>query len=101
MTAALLRAAEAEIAEGIDRVPPHLREGLIAHILHGRPVGRFLTSLLSNDLREAVGRADDVSLGSLRDLVIFLHNNAPGPCWGSPAAVEAWRARGGASGGAA
>lgn len=79
-------------------VPEHLREGIEGHIATGREVGSFLTALLSNDLRDAVCRADDVNRLRLRDIVVFLVNDAPADCWGSPEKVAAWRERGGLAG---
>jgi len=102
MTAApLLRVVEDEIASGIWRVPAHLRAGVSRYLRDGDRVGHFLTAVLQNDLREAVGRADDTSIAGLRQLIQFLHNHAPSKAWGSPEAVEAWIAQGGARGKAA
>ena len=39
-------------------VPSHMHEGIVAYIETGRPVGGFLTALLSNDLMGALGKAD-------------------------------------------
>jgi hypothetical protein len=71
-------------------VPEHLWEGLIEYITARRPTGEFLRAVLSNDLKEAVGRADDASGPALGALVRFLYNFCPAPCWGSPRAVKAW-----------
>lgn len=64
--------------------------GLIEYIAARRPTGQFLRAVLSNDLKEAVARADPVSRLRLYELVVFLYNYAPGSCWGSPERVEAW-----------
>ena len=74
------------------QVPAHLHEGLAEFIATRRPMGHFLTAVLSNDLKEACARADQESQRGLFAIVFFLHNYAPAPCWGSPAAVEAWLA---------
>jgi hypothetical protein len=71
-------------------VPENLHEGLIAYMTERRPVGSFLTAVLSNDLQQAVTRADPITGRRLRETVLFLHNYAPAPSWGSPAAVTAW-----------
>lgn len=74
-------------------VPAHLHSGLVHYIGDRRPVGGFLTAVLSNDLKEAVARAaDPATQASLPRIVFFLYNHAPGPCWGSAADVEAWLA---------
>ena len=55
-----------------------------------RPTGGFLRAVLENDLLEAVGRADPVSLAAIREIVLWAHWELPGGSHGSPAAVEAW-----------
>lgn len=57
------------------------------------PVGDFLRSVLENDLKGAVGRADSVNLYVIPAYVAYLYNRAPAECWGSPAAVNAWLSR--------
>ncbi|CAN5371291.1 hypothetical protein BH10PSE14_BH10PSE14_04690 [soil metagenome] len=89
-----------QIEAGRHLVPEHLWRGVSNHILLGGDTGRFLTSLFENDLINAVCRADEVSLARLHDLVLFLHNYAPSPCFGSRAEVTAWRTAGGIRGGA-
>lgn len=84
-----------EMAEHITLVPWHLREGVMAYCMQGRPIGHFLSAVMCNDLRDAVARGDDNSLAGLKGLVQFLHNYAPGGCWGSPARHMAWMADGG------
>ena len=71
-------------------VPERMMEHLRRYIEKHEPVGDFLTALLENDLREACGRADDENLHNLPAYVAYLHNEAPGKCWGSPANVAAW-----------
>ena len=78
--------------EDFANVPGHLREGLRDYLVHRQRPGRFLSSVLENNLAVAVLRGDEVSLAYLRELVLFLHNSAPSLAHGSPAAVEAWLA---------
>jgi hypothetical protein len=73
-----------------DRLPVGLRGGLERYIEHGVPPGHFLTAVLTNDLREACSRADDINRYLLWDIVGWLWNEAPAPCWGSPEKVSAW-----------
>ena len=72
-------------------VPNHLRYGLAGYILWSRPVGGFLTAVLSNDLEGTILRADTDSMVGLRQLVLFLHGEAPATSWGSPEKVERWK----------
>lgn len=71
-------------------VPENLREGLQEYIAIRRPVGGFLTAVLSNDLGGACGRIDVDARPHLFDVVFFLYNYAPAMCWGSPEKVAAW-----------
>ncbi len=54
------------------------------------PLGDFLRSLVSNDLFEALGRADQDNLHNLPALGAFVYNELPRSCWGSPQAYKAW-----------
>jgi hypothetical protein len=80
----------AEIDEGLEQLPEHLRGGLRRYLVERICPGQFLQAVLRNDLRAAVGRADDVSLPALKDIIEFLYNVAPGGSWGSPDALKAW-----------
>jgi len=82
-------------------VPAGLREGLALYIEHGVPTGSFLEAVLSNNLREAVSRGDNDSRAGLASVVLYLANDAPIACWGSPAAFSAWRGHHGLEGWAA
>lgn len=83
-------------ATGLDQFPQLLHNGLINHVLIGRPAGDFLNAVLCNDLMEAVARADGQNVTRLRAIMVFLHNFTPKLCRGSAAAVKAWRDDGGA-----
>jgi hypothetical protein len=72
------------------QVPPSLWDGLIEYVAARRETGSFLKAVLSNDLRDAIMRADDDNRYLMRELVEFLIGYVPAPCWGSPAAVAAW-----------
>ncbi|HXO84676.1 MAG TPA: hypothetical protein VN803_04040 [Gemmatimonadales bacterium] len=73
-------------------VPDYLHEGLIEYLASRRPVGHFLTAVLSNDLMEASVRADPLTRYFLVDVVLFLVNYAPATAWGSADKVSAWLA---------
>ena len=76
-------------------VPFHLHDGLRDYVLWGQPTGDFLRSVISNDLREAVARADAMSALGLVDIVKWLYQVAPGGCWGTPARYREWTESGG------
>ena len=71
-------------------VPQALQSGLAHYCAARRPMGSFLTAVVSNDLYEAIARADQDSRLGLANVVFFLYNYAPGECWGSPEKVAAW-----------
>ena len=79
-------------------IPAHMRDSLLAYIYDGRPGGDFLMAVLSNDLEEAVARADDANLCLIVHYVRFLYNHAPRACWGSVEAVARWLDVGGLNG---
>lgn len=74
----------------------HIREDMMdviqRYIEHGIAPGHFLSAVLDNDLREAVGRADDENLANLPAFVGYFYNEAPSQCWGSPEKRRAWLA---------
>ena len=72
------------------QVPWPLHDGLVHYLVAHRPVGSFLTAVLSNDLMGAVARGDDTNRAHLHHIVSFLLNYAPDDCWGTPARVETW-----------
>lgn len=73
-----------------DRVPEHVQGGLRRYVEHRIEPGGFLLAVLTNDLRESVGRADHICLPAIPDIISWLYNKAPGTCWGSPEKVTSW-----------
>ncbi len=73
-----------------DKIPENLLIGLVVWANQEHRVGHFLTAVLSNNLFEAFARADKESAAALRDIVMFVYNELPGQCWGSPEKVTAW-----------
>lgn len=68
----------------------HVIPSIQRYVQHRIPTGGFLESVLSNDLREACGRADGQNRYLIYDIVHYLYNNVPGQCWGSSERVSAW-----------
>ena len=79
-------------------IPEHMHDAVRGYILEGWRPGDFLRAVLSNNLKEAVGRADEENQRALVGWVRFLYNYAPGPCWGTPERVDEWMAQGGYEG---
>jgi hypothetical protein len=86
------------MAMAMNSIPPHMHDGLINYLMHGREVGSFLHAVLTNDLREAVIRADDQNTAALAGYVRVLYNKTPLVCWGSEEAFEYWQKVGGLTG---
>ena len=72
------------------RLPPHLQGGVKRYIEEGVPPGGFLTAVITNNLRLAIGHADPTSLAALTDIVRFFHNESPSDCWGTPEKMKLW-----------
>ena len=66
------------------------KESIDAYIALGRPTGGFLEAVISNDLKEAIGRADSEALENIPHIVAYLYNDCPGNCWGSPKRYNEW-----------
>lgn len=71
-------------------VPELTAETLVDYALDGTPTGGFLQAVLSNDLFEAYGRADDYNMAAMRQIVEFVYNSLPSECWGSVERVAGW-----------
>ena len=74
-------------------VPDHMMDGIERYVEHGINPGHFLTAIITNDLRETIGRADDENLQNIPAYVDYFYDNTPASCWGSPEQMGAWVAR--------
>jgi len=79
-------------------LPDHMKGGVSRYILQGIKPGGFLTAILSNDLKEAAGRADSSNQRMLFEWASFIVNYIPAPSQGGPEQVNDWINRGGAIG---
>jgi len=73
------------------RLNPVILDALIRWGQEAGYLGDFLTAVLENNLMEAVGRADDINREHLHTICMFVHNELPANCHGSPAKVLAWK----------
>ena len=71
-------------------LPPHMVDGMKLYLEHGVEPGSFMMSVLCNDLRGAIGRADHINSRFLANIVSWLTSEAPSACWGSPERVRRW-----------
>ena len=72
-------------------IPPAVMRSMKGHVELGSPTGSFVQAVLENNLKEAIGRADEHSYAALRQIVSWMYNEAPSTCWGSCEKVIAWR----------
>jgi hypothetical protein len=87
--ARLLKTFESFSYQGLI-VPHHDRASLARYITEHSGVGGFLTAVIQNDLAKACVRADTTNLKNLPAIVIWLRNEAPSECWGSPEKNKSW-----------
>ncbi|MBC8523000.1 hypothetical protein H8D29_03635 [PVC group bacterium] len=60
--------------------------------------GHFVTAVLTNDLFEAIARADGENARILPDIVRWIYSNAPRGCWGGDEEMKTWKSFGGLKG---
>lgn len=73
-------------------IPELVFAALMRHRDHSQswPHGHFVNAVLENNLMEAYGRADLLSLQAIPSIVMFLANEMPGGAYGSPKRVASW-----------
>jgi len=74
-------------------IPKRMMGSIDRYINQKIKPGDFLTAVISNDLKEAVGRADDENMRNLPAYVAFFYNHAPASCWGSKEKMKLWLKR--------
>lgn len=81
-----------------DWMEPAIFEGLKGYALFGHGVGNFLTAVLSHELFDAFGRADDNNTKCMQLIVRFIYCELPTNCHGSRDMVDGWMDVGGLRG---
>jgi hypothetical protein len=69
-------------------MPPSTLRGLTDYRDKGNPTGDFLKAVLSNDLIDAMRRADIHNRACMYDIVRFCMNELPQDIWGNRDRVE-------------
>jgi hypothetical protein len=89
--------SEQQLEDALKRklIPERMHPGIIKWILIGQMPGHFLSAVIKNDLRDAIGRADDENITRLGAYIQFFYNHAPIGCWGSVEKVKIWEEDGG------
>lgn len=65
-------------------------EGLERYVRYRIPTGSFLHAVLTNDLMEAMAKADEENREDIYEICQYIYNNLPITCYGSPKAVSEW-----------
>ena len=68
-------------------VPPRIKEGIDLFVCYGIAPRGFLYAVLTNNLVNAICRADDESLTAIKPICQYVYNEIPRVCHGSPDAV--------------
>ncbi len=71
-------------------IPARMLDAVNRYIQDGDPPGDFLTAVICNNLREAVGKADDHNTANLPAYIAYLYNEAPPGSWGSLEKMRDW-----------
>lgn len=68
----------------------HMRGAVERYFENRIPPGGFMTSVIANDLKGAVGRADLVNKQHLPEIIMWFCTEAPANAWGSYEAYNEW-----------
>jgi hypothetical protein len=79
-----------EFEGGYAQIPPHMQEAIRRYVVQGLAPGQFLQGVISNDLRMAVGHADQTNLPLIKLYVQWFYNVAPAACYGSLETMLKW-----------
>lgn len=71
-------------------IPTLTLKNINSYVQERIPVGNFLEAVLSNDLKGAVGTADNENLDALPAIVAYVRNHTPADCQGSPERYREW-----------
>jgi len=71
-------------------LPQDTKEAIDRYVDDKIPTGGFLYAVLTNNLFEAIDRADHINLPNLQDICSYIYNFTPTACWGSPEKVKEW-----------
>ena len=67
--------------------PRWARESILRYVDDGIETGGFLRSVMENDLKASIFRADPLNLLAIPHIVAFLVQDISGGVWGSPERV--------------
>lgn len=81
---------ESRINRYINLLPEHMHGAMNRYVFDRIEAGGFLNSVLCNNLKEAVLRADHINRAAMADIVSFCMEALPAVSWGSPEKVNKW-----------
>lgn len=82
-----------------DVIPDHILWSINAYVKYGQYPGKFIESVVSNNLSESIAYADKDCQRALAAIVKYFYNKTPGICWGDKDKFSAWCRQRGAEGG--
>jgi hypothetical protein len=71
-------------------IPDRMMGGIKRYIEDHVKPGGFLCAVICNDLKEAVGRADEENMENLPAFVSYFYNETDMNCWGSEKKFKEW-----------
>lgn len=71
-------------------MPDDMKDSIIKYIEYGAKPGDFLTAVITNNLRNAVGHANETNLPLLKLYVQWFYNVAPGGSQGDVQKMQSW-----------
>lgn len=71
-------------------IPVYTKEAIDLYVSDGIPTGSFVYAVLTNNLFDAVARADSTNIMFLREICQYIYNDIPSNCWGSQEKVNNW-----------
>ena len=74
-----------------NKISVEMQESFGRYVKHGIPTGGFLRAVLSNDLFDAMARADLENRDNLFNIVYYVAHNLPYESYGSKDIVDTWK----------
>jgi hypothetical protein len=69
-------------------IPERMRQSIMDYIIHKKEPGHFISSVICNNLRGAVGHADEENLSILKQYVHWFYNVCPSGYYGNENFME-------------
>lgn len=73
-----------------DQLPTEMLPNVYRYVIDGLQPGHFLTAVITNNLLDAVNRADSRNLKALGTWIKFFYNVCPSGCYGNIETMKNW-----------